>query len=130
MTCALNIERVKKEENDRKERRRGKKKPGQSSAHQQQSKKFKGPQGSNQPIVQVTGNKSILLIPSVASAQGSASKGKFVLHCPHCGRKHKRECWKFTSACLVCGSNEHKVKVYPRARSFTAPQTGGNISSV
>ena len=33
VTCALNIERVKKEENDRKERRQGKKKPGQSSAH-------------------------------------------------------------------------------------------------
>ena len=49
VTCALNVERVKKEENDRKERRQGKKKPGQSSAHQQQSKKFKGPQGSNQP---------------------------------------------------------------------------------
>ena len=33
VTCALNIERVKKEENDRKERRQGQKKPGQSSAH-------------------------------------------------------------------------------------------------
>ena len=43
VTCALNIERVKKEENDRKKRRQGKKKPGQSSAHQRQSKKFKGP---------------------------------------------------------------------------------------
>ena len=130
VTCALNIKRVKKEENDRKERRQGKKKPGQSSAHQQQSKKFKGPQGSNQPTVQATGNKSILLIPSVASAQGGASKGQVVLHCPHCGRKHKGECWKLTGACLVCGSNKHKVKDCPRARSFTVPQTGGNISSV
>ena len=33
VTCALNVERVKKEENDRKERRQGKKKPSQSSAH-------------------------------------------------------------------------------------------------
>ena len=33
ITGALNVERVKKEENDRKERRRGKKQPGQSSAH-------------------------------------------------------------------------------------------------
>ena len=33
VTCALNVERVKKEENDRKERRQGKKKSGQSSAH-------------------------------------------------------------------------------------------------
>ena len=35
-----------------------------------------------------------------------------------------------TGACLVCGSNEHKVKDCPRARSFTAPQTRGNVSSV
>ena len=130
VTCALNIERVKKEESDKKERRQGKKNPGQSSAHQQQSKKFKGPQGSNQPTVQATGNKSVLPIPSVASAPGGASKGQVVLHCPHCGRNHKGECWKFTGACLGCGSTEHKVKDCPRARSFTAPQTGGNVSSV
>ena len=130
MTCDLNIERVKKEENDRKESRQGKKKPGQSSAHQQQSKKFKGPQGSNQPTVQATGNKSILPIPSVASAQGGAFKGQVILHCPDCGKKHKGECWKLTAACLGCGSKEHKVKDCPRARSFTAPQRGCNISSV
>ena len=130
VTCALNIERVKKEENDRKERRQGKKKPGQSSAHQQQSMKFKEPQGSNQPTVQATGNKSVLPIPSVASAQGGASKGQVILHCPHCGRKHKGECWKLTGACLGCGSKEHKVKDCPRERSFTAPQTGGNVSAV
>ena len=34
MTCALNVERVKKEENERKDRRQGKKNPCQSSAHQ------------------------------------------------------------------------------------------------
>ena len=34
VTYALNVERVKKEENERKERRQGKKNPGQSSAHQ------------------------------------------------------------------------------------------------
>ena len=130
VTCTLNVERVKKEENDRKERRQGKKKPDQSSAHQQQSKKFKGPQGSNQLIAQATSSKSILPTPSVASAQGGASKGQVVPHCPHCGRNHKGECWKLPGACLVCGSNEHKVKDCPRARSFTAPQTGGNFSSV
>ena len=48
-TCALNVERVKKEENERKDRRQGKKNPSQSSAHQQQSKRFKRPQGSRQP---------------------------------------------------------------------------------
>ena len=33
-------------------------------------------------------------------------------------------------ACLVCGSSEHKVKDCPRARSFTAPRTGGTVSIV
>ena len=122
--------KIKERRECRKERRQGKKKPGQSSVHQQESKKFKGPQGFNQPTVQATGNKSILPIPSVASAQGGASKGQVILHCPHCGKKHKGECWKLTGACLGCGSKEHKVKDCPRARSFTAPQTGGNISSV
>ena len=37
---------------------------------------------------------------------------------------------ELTGACLVCGSNEHKVKDCPRGCSFTAPQTGGNVSSV
>ena len=35
MTYVLNVERVKKEENERNYRRQGKKNPGQSSAHQQ-----------------------------------------------------------------------------------------------
>ena len=47
VTCALNIERVKKVEYERKERRQGKKNLGQSSSYQNQSKKFRGPQGSN-----------------------------------------------------------------------------------
>ena len=42
-TCALNIERVKKEEYDRKERRQSKKNPGQSSSYQHRNKKFRGP---------------------------------------------------------------------------------------
>ena len=31
---------------------------------------------------------------------------------------------------MVCGSNEHKVKDCPRARSYIAPQTGGIASVV
>ena len=41
ITCALNVERGKKEEYNRKERRQGKKNPGQSSSYQHQNKKFK-----------------------------------------------------------------------------------------
>ena len=52
VTCALNVERVKKEEYDKKERRQGKKNLGQSSLYQRQNKKYRGPQGSSQPTLQ------------------------------------------------------------------------------
>ena len=124
MTCVLNVERVKKEEYERKKRRQGNKNPGQSISYKYQSKKFRGPQGSNQPtakgLAQATNSKTILPTPSVASALGGSSRGPAPPYCTHCGRKHKEECWRLTSACFVCGSNEHKVKDCPRARSFTA----------
>ena len=134
VTCALNVERVKQEEYDRKERRQGKKNPDQSSSYQHQNKKFRGPQGSNQPTAQgpaqTTGSKTILLAPSVASALGGSSRGLAPPYCKHYGRGHKGDCWRLTGACLVCGFNEHKVKDCPRARSYTAPQTGGIASTI
>ena len=130
MTGALNVERVKKEENERNDRRQGKKNPGQSSAHQQQRKRFRGPQDPRQPTAQATGRDSILPTPSIASEQGGASRGQDVPRCSHCGRKHKGDCWRVTGACLGCGSMEHKIRECNRARPFKAPQTGGNVSSV
>ena len=124
------MEQVKKEENERNYRRQGNKNPGQSSAHQQQSKRFKGPQGPRQPTAQATGRETILPVSSVASAQGGASRGQDVPRCSHCGRKHKGDCWILTGACLGYGSMEHKIRECTRARSFTAPQIGGNVSSV
>ena len=125
VTFALNVERVKKEERERKDKRQGKKNPGQSSSQQQQRKKFRGPQGSSQPIAQATGRNTTLLAPSVASAPGGASRGQTAPHCSHCGKNHKGECWRLTGACLICGSKEHRARDCSRARSFTAPQTGG-----
>ena len=129
-TCALNVERVKKEENERKDRRQGKKNPGQSSAHQQQSKRFRGPQGSRQPTAQATGRETILPVPSVESAPRGASRGQDVPRCSHCGRKHKGDCWRLTGACLGCGSMEHKIRECTRAHPLIAPQTGANVSTV
>ena len=31
---------------------------------------------------------------------------------------------------MICGSKEHRARDCSRARSFTGPQTGGNVSSV
>ena len=134
VTCALNVERVKKEEYERKKRRQSKKNPDQLSFNQHQSKKFRGPQGSSQPttqgLAQITGSKTIRPAPSVASAPRGSSRRLAPLYCTHCGRKHKREGWRLTGACLVCGSNEHKVRDCPRTRSFTAPWTGGTILAI
>ena len=128
--CSLNGERVKKEENERKERRHGKKNPGQTSAHQQQSKRSKGPQGSIHHTAQATGKNTFLPAPSVASAQGGASRRQDVPRCALCGRRHKGECWRFPGSCLGCGSMEHKIQNCTRARLFLAPQTGGNDTLV
>ena len=125
VTCALNVERVKKEERERKDKRQGKKNPGQSSSQQQQRKKFRGPQGSSQPTAQTISRNTTLPAPSVASAPGGASTGQTAPHCSHCGINHKGECWRLTGACLICGSKEHRARDCSRARSFTAPQTGG-----
>ena len=122
VTCALNVERVKKEDRERKEKRQGKNNLGQSSLQQQQRKKFRGPQGS---IAQATGRNTTLPAPSVANAPGGASRGQTAPHCSHCGKNHKGECWRLTGACLIYGSKEHKARDCSRARSFTAPQTGG-----
>ena len=114
VTCALNVERVKKEGYDKKERRQGKKNIGQSSSYQHQNKKFRCPQGSNQPtlqrLAQTTDSKIILPAPSVASAPGDSSRRPAPPYCTHCERRHKGDCWRLTGACLVCGSNKHKVK--------------------
>ena len=102
VTCALNVERVKKEEYERKERRKGKKNPDQSSSYQHQSKKFRGPHGSNPPTTQgsaqTTSTKTIFPAPSVASAPGGSSRGLVSPFCTHCGRRHKEECWRLKGA--------------------------------
>ena len=114
--------------------RRGKKNPGQSSSYQHQIKKFKGLQGSSQLTVKgparTNSSKTTFPAPSVASALGGSSRGPTPPYCTHCGRRYKGDYWRLTGACLVCGSNEHKVKDYPRTRSFTTPQTKGTISVV
>ena len=61
--------------------------------------------------------------------QGSL-RGPVPPYFTHCGRGHKGECWRLTGSCLACGSNEHKIKYCPRARSFTSPRTRGTVSVV
>ena len=88
-------------------------------------KKFRGPQGSSQPIAQATGRNATLPAPSVVSTPGGPSRGQTAPHCSHCGRNHKGECWRLIGGCLICGSKEHRARYCSRAHSFTAPHTGG-----
>ena len=119
---------------ERKERRQGKKNHDQSSSYQYQSKKFRGPQGSNLPTVQglaqATASKTIMQAPSVASAPEGSSRGLVSPFCTHCGSRYKGECWRLTCSYIACGSNEHKIKDCPRAHSFTSPRNGGTVSIV
>ena len=87
-------------------------------------------QPTTQGTAQITGSKTILPAPSVASALGGSSRGPVPPYYTHCGRRHKGECCRLTGACFVCGSNEHKIKDCPRAHSFTSPRTGGTVSAV
>ena len=134
VACALNVKRARKEKHDKKERRQGKKNPEHSSSYQHQNKKFKDPQGSSQPTVKgpAQTNNSKITFPtlSVASAPGGSSRGSTPHYCTHYGRRYKRDFWRLIGACLVYGSNEHKVEDCLRARSFTTPQTGGTILTV
>ena len=102
VACALNMERVKKEEKYRKYKRQGKKNPGQFCSQQQQRKRFRGPQGSSQPTTRTTGRNTTLQAPSITSAPGGASRGPTTPHCFHCMKNHKGECLRLTGACLIC----------------------------
>ena len=70
------------------------------------------------------------MAPSFASALGGSSRELVSPFCTHYGRRHKGECWRLTSACLACGSNEHKIKDCPRAHSFTSPWTRDTSSAI
>ena len=140
MTCSLYVERVKKEEYERKKEDKVRKTLENQvliSTRVRNSKDRKvlislhlRDRPTAQGSAQATGSKTILPAPSGASALRGSSRGPAPPYCTHSGRKHKGECWRLTGACLVCGSNEHKVKDCPRARSFTAPRTEGTVLAV
>ncbi|XP_016704129.1 uncharacterized protein [Gossypium hirsutum] len=55
---------------------------------------------------------------------GSTVASAGVVICQLCSRRHPSECWRFTRACLRCGSSEHCVKDCPlRTNQMQAPAT-------
>ncbi|KAL5752232.1 hypothetical protein ACOSQ2_022739 [Xanthoceras sorbifolium] len=126
ISAALNVERVRKEEQARKDRNPNKRNPGQSSSNQQHNKKFKGFQGSSrspfQKPGQGSGTRPALSATSVASTPGGSSRGPAPPLCTHCMKNHAGECWRMTGACFRCGSREHQWRTCPKARTSSVPQ--------
>ncbi|KAL5760844.1 hypothetical protein ACOSQ2_019682 [Xanthoceras sorbifolium] len=126
ISTALNVERVKKEEQARKDRNQNKRNPGQSSSNQQHNKKFKGFQGSSrspfQKPGQGSGTRPAPSATSVASTPGGSSRGPAPPLCTHCMKNYTGECWRMTGACLRCGSREHQWRTCPKTLTSSVPQ--------
>ncbi|KAL5751962.1 hypothetical protein ACOSQ2_022469 [Xanthoceras sorbifolium] len=124
VSAALNVERIKKEEQARRDRGQQRRGVGPSSSYQPQTKKFKGlqsggPVQSQRPIPTARPGQSVT---SIASTPRSAVRGPAPVLCEHCGRRHPGECWKITGACLRCGSCDHFLKDFPQLRSIPVQQ--------
>ncbi|KAL5840453.1 hypothetical protein ACOSQ4_013061 [Xanthoceras sorbifolium] len=124
VSAALNVERIKKEEQARRDRGQQRRGAGPSSSYQPQNKKFKGlqpsgPVQSQKPIPTARPGQSAI---SVASTPRSAVRGPAPALCEKdrvlvCGKRHPGECWKLTGACLRCGSCDHFLRDCPQIRS-------------
>ncbi|KAL5830387.1 hypothetical protein ACOSQ3_019855 [Xanthoceras sorbifolium] len=106
VSAALNVEKIKKEEQARRDRSQQRRRLEQSSSYQPQSKKFKGLQSSGP-------TQSQRPIPT-ASTPGSIARGPVLVLCEHCGKRYLRECWKVTGACNRCGSRDHFYRYCPK----------------
>ncbi|KAL5836129.1 hypothetical protein ACOSQ4_015626 [Xanthoceras sorbifolium] len=116
VSAALNVERIKKEEQARRDRGQQRRGAGPSSSYQSPSKKFKGPQPSGpvqsqRPVPTARPGQSAT---SVASTPRSVGRGPAPPVCDHCSKRHPGECWKLTGACLKCGSHDHFVRDCPQ----------------
>ncbi|KAL5794529.1 hypothetical protein ACOSP7_003123 [Xanthoceras sorbifolium] len=116
VSAALNVERIKKEEQARRDRGQQRRGAGPSSSYQSPSKKFKGPQPSGpvqsqRPVPTARPGQSAT---SVASTPRSVGRGPAPPVCDHCSKRHPGECWKLTGACLKCGSHDHFVRECPQ----------------
>ncbi|KAG8661142.1 hypothetical protein MANES_02G214360v8 [Manihot esculenta] len=132
VNAALNIEKIKEEEQSWRQKgqqKRGQTQmQGQSSASQAPMKRQIGAQLSGQSQVQrqrqplaqsFAGRFGQQTSTSVASS-GSVGRGQYPI-CEHCGRRHLGPCRKLTGACFRCGSTEHLMRDCPRGHVSSAP---------
>ena len=130
VTCALNVARVKKEEKERNDKDR-ERKILVSPVHNNSKGRDLG--DHRVPVnLQLRLSVGILLYrhSQLRVHQEVLLEDRLLLIAPIVEKKnHKGECWRLIGGCLICGSKEHRARDCSRARSFTAPQTGG-IASV
>ncbi|KAL5816180.1 hypothetical protein ACOSQ3_024558 [Xanthoceras sorbifolium] len=122
VSAALNVERVRKDEQAKKNWSQQKRGPGQSSSSQQSSKRFRRPQ-----TITVRLGQSVT---SVASALGSTARGPASAPCEHCGRWHLGECWRLTGACFRCGSCDHFLRDCPQNQTASAIPSERSVPTV
>ena len=104
VTCALNVERVKKEEKERKDKDRERKIPD-SPVHNNSKGRDSG--DHRVPVsLQLRLPVGILLYrhSQLQVHQEVLLEDRLLLIAPIVGKNHKGECWRLTGACLICGS--------------------------
>ncbi|KAL5849137.1 hypothetical protein ACOSQ4_007150 [Xanthoceras sorbifolium] len=123
VSAALNVERIKKEEQARRDRGQQRRGAGPSSSYQPQSKKFKGPQSSGPVQLQrpVPTARPGQFATSVASTPRRTFRGPAPVFCEHCEKRHPGECWRVTGACNRCGARDHFYRDCPK-NQFTPVQ--------
>ncbi|KAL5770237.1 hypothetical protein ACOSP7_014391 [Xanthoceras sorbifolium] len=109
VSAALNVERIKKEEQARRDRGQQRTGAGSSKSCQPQSKKFKEPQSSDstqvqRPIPTVKPGQSVT---SIVRTPGSVVRESTPALCEQCGRRYPGECRRITKACFKYGSHDH-----------------------
>ncbi|KAL5816245.1 hypothetical protein ACOSQ3_024623 [Xanthoceras sorbifolium] len=125
VSAALNVERIKKEEQARRDRGQQRIGAELSKACQPQSKKFKEPQSSGSTQVQrpIPAAKQGQFATSIVSTPGSTTRGSALALCEQCGRKHPGECRRITGACFKCGSYDHFQKECPQVKPIPVQQS-------
>ncbi|KAL5782713.1 hypothetical protein ACOSP7_007742 [Xanthoceras sorbifolium] len=126
--AALNVERIKKEEQARRDRGKKRMGAGPSNSFQPQSNKLKGPRSSGQTQAQkpITTRKQRQPTISIVKTPGSVAKGSAPVSCEHCRKRHPGECWRVIGACSICGSRDHFQKDCPQLKITTVQQSEGS----
>ncbi|XP_043808209.1 uncharacterized protein LOC110609389 isoform X1 [Manihot esculenta] len=133
VNAALNVEKVREEDQSRRQRSQQKRthsqSQGQMIASQGSSKRQKSFQPTRSSQSQRQGKKSTQSLASgsiqhIASVASSGGSGRSLPpECNHCRRRHTGTCKLMTGACFICGSMDHIMRDCPKKQTASAPAT-------